>query len=60
MGINEAIRSYKRREVSILYWLQKTLVMKMKGKYPIPTMHGCINTLGDVEYFTTLDGYSWY
>jgi len=34
--------------------------MTQKDTYPLPRMDECIDTLGEAEYFTTLDAYSGY
>lgn len=34
--------------------------MKVKDKYPSPSMDGCIDSLGDVQYVTRLEAYSGY
>ena len=34
--------------------------MTVKDTYPLPRMDECIDTLGEAQYFTTLDAYSGY
>ena len=34
--------------------------MTLKDTYPLPRMDECIDSLGDAQYFTTLDAYSGY
>ena len=34
--------------------------MTVKDTYPLPRMDECIDSLGDAQYFTTLDAYSGY
>lgn len=34
--------------------------MTIRDEYPFPPMDKCIDTLGDIEYFRTLDAYYGY
>lgn len=39
---------------------RKLNTMNMKDKYTLPRMDEFIDTLGDAQYFTTLEAYSGY